>query len=32
MDAFPYRNSVLGRKNTEAETEYLSSGGSRFGQ
>lgn len=29
---FPYRNSALGRENTEAETEYLSGGGSRFGQ
>lgn len=24
---FPYRNAVLGRKNTEAETAYLSGGG-----
>lgn len=29
---FPHRNKVLGRENTPEETEYLVSGGSRFGQ
>ena len=29
---FPHRNPVLGRENTDEENEYLSSGGSRFGQ
>ncbi len=29
---FPHRNSVLGRKNTDDEAEYLAGGGSRFGQ
>jgi uncharacterized protein (DUF924 family) len=29
---FPHRNKALGRENTAVETEYLASGGSRFGQ
>jgi uncharacterized protein (DUF924 family) len=29
---FPHRNQALGRENTADETEYLSSGGNRFGQ
>jgi uncharacterized protein (DUF924 family) len=29
---FPHRNKVLGRQSTEAEFEYLNSGGSSFGQ
>lgn len=29
---FPHRNKVLGREDTAEEAEYLSEGGSRFGQ
>jgi uncharacterized protein (DUF924 family) len=29
---FPHRNSLLGRRSTEAETRYLSEGGETFGQ
>lgn len=29
---FPHRNKVLGRQSTQEETEYLQSGGARFGQ
>jgi len=29
---FPHRNDVLGRASTEAEVEYLNSGGKRYGQ
>lgn len=29
---FPHRNEVLGRESTEAELNYLGSGGRRFGQ
>ncbi len=29
---FPHRNKVLGRESTPEETEYLTSGGRRFGQ
>ena len=29
---FPHRNSLLGRRSTEAETRYLEAGGATFGQ
>jgi uncharacterized protein (DUF924 family) len=29
---FPHRNDLLGRRNTEAERQYLEEGGHRFGQ
>jgi len=29
---FPHRNAVLGRENTPEESDYLNSGGARFGQ
>ena len=29
---FPHRNEILGRTSTPEETEYLASGGERFGQ
>jgi uncharacterized protein (DUF924 family) len=29
---FPHRNAILGRNSTEAEREFLASGGPSFGQ
>lgn len=29
---FPHRNAILGRTNTQEETDYLNAGGSTFGQ